>query len=799
MMKIICGLTAVLAGAAFAFAGGTCHWTHTSEADFSSGTFNNVVADSLGELRLARAVNMLLEQAPRIAAVYCLAEAPDGTVYAGTGPNGIVLAIRGEKVQTFATVEDRNVFSIMVDREGRILMGTGGTRGRVLRMAGGGKPVEVFSAEGVQYIWQMRQTPDGRLYLATGPAGQIFEIAPDGTSSVLFDSEENNILSLVSDGKDLLYAGTDPNGLVYRINRRTKEVFVALDAAESEITALALDAAGNLYAATGQAPEGEEPHETQPATEKSGRPEGTEGTVPLPSPRRPPPKPPAPAPPAAEPDAIPRKMAIAPAAADPAPDAADDDGGEPPLPVPPPGTGPATIRGAVRPPLQPPGARPQPGKAPAALAGNAVYRIDPRGFVTELFRQQAMMLSMIEKDGSLIIGTGSEGLIYEVNTATAEARMLARLDAKQVMAVLPARDGRMILALANAGGLAAMSGGYAAKGTYLSPVLDAGQISRFGKIRLQGSLPAGTGLTVAVRSGNLQEPDDRLWSKWSQEHAAAEFLAIDGTPAARFFQYRLTFTSTDGRTSPVVDEVDVAYQVPNMAPQVKAVRIAGDAGDAEAAGAPPAGAAQGVNAPRPLPAPAGPHREGPPPYMRTITWEASDPNGDALEYTLFFQAANRGPWVLLAEKLKEPQFQWDTRGVADGRYRIKVVASDARANPRGEGLTASRLSDPTVVDNTPPVIGDIRSVVAGNSVRIEAKLTDRTGIAASCEYAVDSKDDWQAVPPADNIWDSPEETVAFTIDGLAPGPHQITLRASDDRGNHGYETIHVTIAGPAAK
>jgi hypothetical protein len=38
---------------------------------------------------------------------------------------------------------------------------------------------------------------------------------------VLLDADENNLLSLASDGKDLLYVGTDPNGLVYRVNRKT--------------------------------------------------------------------------------------------------------------------------------------------------------------------------------------------------------------------------------------------------------------------------------------------------------------------------------------------------------------------------------------------------------------------------------------------------------------------------------------------------------------------------------------------------------------------------------------------------
>src|SRR5438128_1787045 len=79
-------------------AGGTSHWIHTSEADFKAGKMENVVATNLGDLKLSRAVKTLLEQDAKITTVYCLAQAPDGTIYAGTGPNGVVLQIKGEQV-----------------------------------------------------------------------------------------------------------------------------------------------------------------------------------------------------------------------------------------------------------------------------------------------------------------------------------------------------------------------------------------------------------------------------------------------------------------------------------------------------------------------------------------------------------------------------------------------------------------------------------------------------------------------------------------------------------------------------
>ena len=125
------------------------------------------------------------------------------------------------------------------------MLGTGGEKGAVLRIdKPGDKPKEIFTDDDVQYIWAMQQTPDGNIYAATGPNGQVFEIKPDGSHSELYKSSEDNITSMISDGKDLLYLGTDPDGLVIRLNRKTKEPFIVYNAGESEITALALDDRG---------------------------------------------------------------------------------------------------------------------------------------------------------------------------------------------------------------------------------------------------------------------------------------------------------------------------------------------------------------------------------------------------------------------------------------------------------------------------------------------------------------------------------------------------------------------------
>ena len=90
-------------------------------------------------------------------------------------------------------------------------------------------------------------------------------------------------------------------------------------------------------------------------------------------------------------------------------------------------------------------------------------------------------------------------------------------------------------------------------------------------------------------------------------------------------------------------------------------------------------------------APANQHANEPPPdaRYRTITWEASDPNDDELMYSLYFRNGSKSEWILLKDKLKEATFDWDTRSVADGRYEVKVVASDELAKAVGTGVQES--------------------------------------------------------------------------------------------------------------
>src|SRR5581483_7955996 len=104
-----------------------------------------------------------------------------------------------------------------------------------------------------------------------------------------------------------------------------------------------------------------------------------------------------------------------------------------------------------------------------------------------------------------------------------------------------------------------------------SEVLDAKIISKWGALNWKASTPPGTSATVAVRSGNVADPDD-TWSGWSEEQAdpaKARILA----PTARYLQYRVTLTSDDPKVSPELRGLTLRYQTTNQAPEITSLDV----------------------------------------------------------------------------------------------------------------------------------------------------------------------------------------------------------------------------------
>ena len=97
---------------------------------------------------------------------------------------------------------------------------------------------------------------------------------------------------------------------------------------------------------------------------------------------------------------------------------------------------------------------------------------------------------------------------------------------------------------------------YDASSTYTSAVVDAGATVGWGALTRDVLIPAGTTLTIQVRSGPSALPGTG-WTGWTQVSATTNSI----TRSSRYLQYRLQFTSAGDRvTSPSVRSVMLTYQ-----------------------------------------------------------------------------------------------------------------------------------------------------------------------------------------------------------------------------------------------
>jgi hypothetical protein len=175
--------------------------------------------------------------------------------------------------------------------------------------------------------------------------------------------------------------------------------------------------------------------------------------------------------------------------------------------------------------------------------------------------------------------------------------------------------------------------------------------------------------------------------------------------------------------------------------------------------------------------------------LRQIRWEAGDPNDDTILAELAFRRTDESEWKKFAEDVEGSSWTFNSNGVPDGEYVVRVTVTDKRANPYDE-KTASRVSEPFVVDNTAPFFRDMQSRRDGEKIRITGTLADETSDVVRLEYSVDG-DDWMDQPSADGIFDSRTEGIDAKVDVEGAKEHSILLRGMDLAGNLGSTRVLV--------
>ncbi len=722
---LVAGLAAFPASSARA-AGEVRFFEMASQAEFLEGTLEGIAIDRLGKLSLAEHVDRLAEIGEPF--LLSVARHPRGWVV-GTGNGGKVVLVGDDgSIQTLFVAPEPEIFAVWADDHGTVYAGSS-PNGGVYRIRDGAGE-DLFSP-GETYIWDIEGAADGSLLVATGTSGKLFRVGPDGGGEVLFDSADTHLrtIKILADGDVLV--GTAGDGLVLRLSEGGRKVRTLHDAEQPEVVAFAEGEDGACYAAV-------------LASEASW--------VDLTKQQLPP--------------------------AGPAPGAAANTGEES-------GSGGGEVRVTVTSQGEPHGG-PAVGTRPSGFQGprSEILRIGAEGTVDSVARFKAETVYALHwSHDRLWIGTGLEGKVFGLRGTTLVLEK--DLDERQVVAVLGGASGP-VYATTNSAALFATSGRPERVGTYLGPVLDAEAVADFGTLRWVGARPKGTEIRFSYRSGMSSRPD-RTWSAWSggEARAGGSELSLAVVPPGRYLQWRAELTSANG-DSPDLSRVTVSYRQQNLRPRIKSLEVLSP-GEVIA---PPGGAGSTTFEPSrpdrngiftPLKA-SSPSRERKGKTLwkrgyRTLSWEAEDPNKDDLRYRLFFRRDEDGAsWLLMEDDLEASYWSFDATALPDGVYRFKLEVADRAAKDLEPALSAEQVSEPVIVDHTPPTLGKVSTDTGTFTVQV----LDAANPLIEALYSMDAEA-WLPAPAADGLLDGVRETVLLPIRSLTP--EMVLLRVTDAAHN----------------
>jgi hypothetical protein len=688
-------------------------WNHSKPADYDKAKFKAAVISDAGTLRLSHRLKPLADL--DATHVWAVVEDREGNLFAGTGDEGKVYRVTpAGKAAVVWSGANTQVLSHAVDaRSETVFVGTG-PAAQVVRIDVAG--AKILCDLPASYIWALafdRKTDT--LYAATGPHGKVFRVTPDGKASVFYDTKQDHVLCLAVGPEGNVYAGTDKTGRVYRIDPRGKG-FVLYQAPQSEVRTMTL-AADALYvgtSATKRRPSASSrTGQASPGPSGAARLTGTGSTAKV---------------------------------------RASSAKGEEPI---------ATKTTSDEKSKEQTKGSPASAPTTPGSGENSVYRIGFDGAVREVFRDKVLVMSLIHHGKHLFVGTAMAGQLFEVNELSREKSEIARLDHSEILGLLRKKDGSLVVTTGDPGKLYVLEDHYESRGIVTSDVLDAKLISRWGALRWRAQTPAKTSVGLAVRSGNVSEPDE-TWSDWSEEQSDGDEAQVHA-PAARYLQYRVTLKTEAPGVTPALASLTIRYATTNQAPELTKIEV------------PDIGSANQENGKK-----------------LKLKWTATDANEDELRFRLLVKKDGWDRWVELEDDWDKTEYEWDTTTTPSGVYRLKVVATDYMDNPEKEALAGERISEPFVVCHSPPSVTVKTAGLDSGRMAIEATGASPLVRLTAASFAVNGKK-WVNVFPTDGLFDSKRETFKFQTESLKPGTYVLVLKVQDAAGNTGSGDVVFTV------
>jgi hypothetical protein len=426
---------------------------------------------------------------------------------------------------------------------------------------------------------------------------------------------------------------------------------------------------------------------------------------------------------------------------------------------------------------EPPKRSPNVGRTPAGPAASSarakpgkgsLWRFDPQGRPEKMMSHSEFhyMSLALDDAGTPYVGTGAEGRVYTVDDAHV-VTLVADTDERQIgalsMSGLPknvahpgvgafiaSSDGAVFHRILGKGGQDAV---------WTSKVFDMGVRARFGALTWR----ATGALDLSTRTGNTDTPD-KTWSEWSNPIANG---AAVPSPGARYVQVRARFARAPQAE---LEEVLLPFVTDNLRAVVTEVTAQSKSATKETK--------EGLAA-----------SGGEPPKHESVVhvaWKVDNPDQDMLRYRIFYrqQAVARGAWreMLRSDEIvTKTEYDWETATLPEGKYDLRVEASDEPSNPPDQVLKHSLETSGVLVDNTPPTF----PVATLTGRRLRARVVDGVGPITRVDVSIDGRAEWRPLAPIDRVFDSADESFDADLSSLVPaGSHIVALRAFDAAGNY---------------
>jgi len=724
-------------------------WETSTQAEMAEGTFEGTQADSTGELSMG--LETLRAELPEAGAVWAGLEV-DGTVYLGTGNEGALYSLEGDRLVKLTTTDAIALVSLATDGKGTLFAGAlpGGAIYRFTKEDLAQMAKKALSGA-AQVKWEPGKTPsekekkkkDAEAKEKAKEEGKKEELKKEegkkdaggeakqepkkdekkGPAAWATLEGADHVWALAWDEKKkTLYAGTGPEGNVYAVDGTGRATILA-DTEEEHVLSLALMPDGALLAGTANSARVlriEGPGRVETLWDFDGTEVKALGLVE-------------------------RGGGAAPAIV-----AAVNTFKNPPkMPVKMPSTKDLSSMPA--------------GKSSMAEIPEGeglVAAILPEGGYRELASDKKTHLTSLRVAGGKVqVSTGSGGRVLEVDL---EGKSTVILDVGERQVLTFALGGKTgFVGTSDPAAVHRILAGPPSDPLYISKVFDAGFPARWGRFVLRGE----GAISWQTRSGNTKEPDE-TWSAWST--AGKDWEGKVGSPDARFIQYRLRI---EGKTR--VWNSQLFYLPMNQQAMVTEIVIE------EPSLKPPAPGASKSTA----------HSA-----QVTIKWKVVNADADTLEYELWFAREGSDQWIDMrpeGEPLTKTEHTWDTSSIPAGHYLVKVVAKDDVVNDPALALSHSLVSHPLLVDNDPPSL-DLAVKAAKGSSRIQGSVEDAMSEITRIEYSVDGSP-FETLFPEDLIFDEKKETFSYSIEGLEKGGHTVTVRATDRRENQTSQGASFTV------